>query len=138
MDQIKGSWDPNPADSAPTTEVSAKTEMIKKRKFSFRHGKMSITEELSCVGDPGNIYLEVEGREIEVPELCLVSNSQHFTRVLEDISTNIKSEFLMTGEEEDEDQEEDDSFSSLSYETVNSVMDYIAAKVSNLGRSSKV
>ena len=85
IDHIKSPWDSKPLDNVPVPEVSAKTEMIKKRKFSFRHGKMSITEESS--GDPGNIYLEVEGREIEVREDCLVSNSQHFTRVLEDIST---------------------------------------------------
>ena len=106
--------------------------MIKKRKFSFRHGKMSITEAPSCEGNPDNIYLEVQGREIEVSEDCLVTNCHHFNRVLEDISTNNKSEFLMTGEEEEEDNDED-TFSRLSFETVSSVIDYIAAKVSDLG-----
>ena len=92
---------------------------------------MSITDTPKGSGDPGNIYLEVEGREIEVTEDCLVSNSQHFTRVLEDINTNNKSDYLITREEEME--EEDNTFSTLSYETVSSVIDYIAAKVSELG-----
>ena len=124
-----------PSEKVSLPAVTSKSTMIKKRKFSFRHGKMSITEEPGDQGDPRNIYLEVEGQEIEVTEDCLVSNCQHFTRVLEDISVNNKSEFLMTGEEEDEDCDEDDSFSTLSYETVNSVIDYIAAKVSDLGLS---
>ena len=111
--------------------LTPKSAMMKKRKFSFRHGKMSITDTPKGSGDPGNIYLEVEGREIEVTEDCLVSNSQHFTRVLEDINTNNKSDYLITREEEME--EEDNTFSTLSYETVSSVIDYIAAKVSDLG-----
>ena len=92
---------------------------------------MSITDTPKGSGDPGNIYLEVEGREIEVTEDCLVSNSQHFTRVLEDINTNSKSDYLITREEEME--EEDNTFSTLSYETVSCVIDYIASKVSDLG-----
>ena len=111
--------------------LTTKSAMIKKRKFSFRHGKMSITDTPPDRGSPHNIYLEVEGREIEVPEDCLVSNSQHFTRVLEDINTNNKSDYLITREEEEE--EEDNTFSTLSYETVSCVIDYIAAKVSDLG-----
>ena len=111
--------------------LTTKSEMIKKRKFSFRHGKMSITETPRDLGSPDNIYLEVEGREIEVTEDCLVSNSQHFTRVLEDINTNNKSDYLITRKEEEE--EEDNTFSTLSYETVSCVIDYIAAKVSDLG-----
>ena len=93
---------------------------------------MSITDTPRDSGDPDNIYLEVEGREIEVTEDCLVSNSQHFTRVLEDINTNNKSDYLITREEE-EGEGEDNTFSTLSYETVSCVIDYIAAKVSDLG-----
>ena len=70
----------------------------KKRKFSFKHGKMSVKETLLV--NPDNIYLEVQGKEIEVSESCLLSNSQHFTRVLEDISSNSKSEYLMDEESE--------------------------------------
>ena len=113
-------------------ELTTKSAMMKKRKFSFRHGKMSITDTPRDSVDPHNIYLEVEGREIEVPEDCLVNNSQHFTRVLEDINTNNKSDYLITREEE-EAQGEDNTFSTLSYDTVSCVIDYIAAKVSDLG-----
>ena len=117
-------------ETVTNTELTTKSAMIKKRKFSFRHGKMSITDTPRDSVDPHNIYLEVEGREIEVPEDCLVNNSQHFTRVLEDINTNNKSDYLITREEEE--QGEDNTFSTLSYETVSCVIDYIAAKVSDL------
>ena len=118
-------------ETVTNTELTTKSAMIKKRKFSFRHGKMSITDTPRDSVDPHNIYLEVEGREIEVPEDCLVNNSQHFTRVLEDINTNNKSDYLITREEEME--EEDNTFSTLSYETVSCVIDSIASKVSDLG-----
>ena len=112
--------------------------MSKKRKFSFKHGKMSVKENRSA--NPDNIYLEVEGKEIEVSESCLMSNSQHFTRVLEDISANSKSEYLMheeaeDGEEDDDrddNEEEDDTFSSVSYESVATVIDFITKRISDL------
>ena len=112
--------------------------MSKKRKFSFKHGKMSVKENRSA--NPDNIYLEVEGKEIEVSESCLMSNSQHFTRVLEDISANSKSEYLMheeaeDGEEDDDrddNEEEDDTFSSVSYESVSTVIDFITKRISDL------
>ena len=77
---------------------------------------------------------------IKVSESCLLSNSQHFTRVLEDISVNTQSEYLMHEDaedaEEDEDDceeyEEDDTFSSVSYESVSTVMDFLAKKISDL------
>ena len=112
----------------------------KKRKFSFKHGKMSVKE--TPLVNPDNIYLEVQGKEIEVSESCLLSNSQHFTRVLEDISSNSKSEYLMDEETEEEEEEYeyeeedeedvDDTFSSVSYESVSTVIDFIAKRISDL------
>ena len=131
QDVKTNSFETNSEETVSPAELINTSAMIKKRKFSFRHGKMSITDTPRDSVDPHNIYLEVEGREIEVPEDCLVNNSQHFTRVLEDINTNNKSDYLITREEEME--EEDNTFSTLSYETVSSVIDYIAAKVSDLG-----
>ena len=106
--------------------------MSKKRKFSFKHGKMSVIELETCSVNPENIYLEVEGREIEVSEDCLTRNSQHFTRVLEDISSNAKSEFLLKDEEEDliNDEEEDNVLSNVSFESVSTIVDFIAKRVS--------
>ena len=132
QDVKTNSFETKSEETVSPAELINTSAMIKKRKFSFRHGKMSITETPNDSVDPHNIYLEVEGREIEVPEDCLVSNSQHFTRVLEDINTNNKSDFLLTREEEER-EEEDNTFSTLSYETVSCVIDYIAAKVSDLG-----
>ena len=127
----------------PDEQVAQSIEVnpvSKKRKFSFKHGKMSVKETRSV--NPDNIYLEVEGKEIEVSESCLLSNSQHFTRVLEDISTNSKSEYLMHEEAEDgeeyedddrdDNEEEDDTFSSVSYESVSTVIDFIANRISDL------
>ena len=93
---------------------------------------MSVIELETCSVNPENIYLEVEGREIEVSEDCLTSNSQHFTRVLEDISSNAKSEFLLKDEEEDliNDEEEDNVLSNVSFESVSTIVDFIAKRVS--------
>ena len=132
QDVTTDSYETKSETAVSPAELTTKSAMMKKRKFSFRHGKMSITDTPRDSGDPDNIYLEVEGREIEVTEDCLLSNSQHFTRVLEDINTNNKSDYLLTREEEEE-EGEDNTFSTLSYETVSCVIDYIAAKVSDLG-----
>ena len=122
----------------PVPKTNEEAPVSKKRKFSFKHGKMSVKETPSV--NPDNIYLEVQGKEIEVSESCLLSNSQHFTRVLEDISSNSKSEYLMH-EEEDDDEEEyeeddeedvDDTFSSVSFESVSTVINFIAKRISDL------
>ena len=80
FDKIKARDDANVADEVPASVVTA--PMSKKRKFSFKHGKMSVTEMSPTSVNPDNIYLEVQGKEIEVSEQCLLNNSQHFTRVL--------------------------------------------------------
>ena len=128
FDKIKAGDDANVADEVPASVVTA--PMSKKRKFSFKHGKMSVTEETAGV-DPDSIYLEVEGQEIQVPEECLINNSNHFNRVLEDISTNNKSEYLMNEEEDDEDE----TFSTVSYDSVTTVVDFIAKKIADLDLS---
>ena len=126
----------------PVPKNIGEAPVSKKRKFSFKHGKMSVKE--TPFVNPDNIYLEVQGKEIEVSESCLLSNSQHFTRVLEDISSNSKSEYLMQEEDydgekyeeddgEDNDEEDvDDTFSSVSYESVSSVINFIAKRISDL------
>ena len=105
----------------------APAAVSKKRKFSFKRGKLSVTEEPELL--PGRIYLEVEGREIAVEENCLTSNSRHFNRILEDISNNINSEYLEPEEEEEyeeeEEEEEDNPLSFLPYEPVAALVDFI-------------
>ena len=74
-------------------------------------------------------------------EDCLASNSHHFCRILEDISTNTKSEYLVTdtqdGEEEEEEEDEDDTFSSVSFDSVSTVMDFITQKIPELELSEE-
>ena len=72
-------------------------------------------------------------------EDCLASNSHHFCRILEDISTNTKSEYLVTDsqEEDDDEEEEDDTFSSVSYDSVSTVMDFITQKIPELELSEE-
>ena len=67
-------------------------------------------------------------------EDCLASNSHHFCRILEDISTNTKSEYLVTDSQE---EEEDDTFSSVSYDSVSTVMDFITQKIPELELSEE-
>ena len=75
-------------------------------------------------------------------EDCLASNSHHFCRILEDISTNTKSEYLVTDsqeddEDEEDEEEEDDTFSSVSYDSVSTVMDFITQKIPELELSEE-
>ena len=84
-------------ETVTNTELTTKSAMIKKRKFSFRHGKMSITDTPRDLVDPHNIYLEVEAGRLRFTEDCLVSSSQPFTQVLEDINTSDMSDYLITG-----------------------------------------
>ena len=57
---------------------------------------MSITDTPRDLVDPHNIYIEVEAGRLRFPE-GLVSSSQPFTQVLEDINTNDMSDYLITG-----------------------------------------
>ena len=105
--------------------------MIPKRKFSFRHGKVSVTESPEIEEEAeGRIFLEIQGREIPVQEECLASHSRHFCRILEDIAVNSKSEFLM--EQQQEEEEEESALAGVEYSTVASVVDFLADTVSGL------
>ena len=138
IDKIKAKDDAhaNVTDEAPPASVVT-APMSKKRKFSFKHGKMSVTETSPTSVNPDNIYLEVQGKEIEVSEQCLLNNSQHFTRVLEDISINNNSEYLMKNNEQENEADNDDdhTFSSVSFESVSTVVDFIAKRISDLDLS---
>ena len=104
--------------------------MIQKRKFSFRHGKVSVTESPEIEEEAeGRIFLEIQGREIPVQEECLASHSRHFCRILEDIAVNSKSEFLM---EQEEEEEEESALAGVAYNTVATVVDFLADTVSGL------
>ena len=136
FDKITAKDDANAKFEVQVNVVTA--PMSKKRKFSFKHGKMSVTETSPTSVNPDNIYLEVQGKEIEVSEECLLSNSQHFSRVLEDISINNNSEYLMKNdnqETEDDDEDDNHTFSSVSFESVSTVVDFIAKRISDLDLS---
>ena len=78
-----------------------------------------------------HIYLEVEGKEIAVEEAIIIKNSRHMSRILDDVSVNSNSEYLLSEEvweDEEEEAEEDSSFASISYETVSTLTDFISKK----------
>ena len=59
---------PRDEEVAPNKSIGS-APISRKKKFSFKHGKMSVTEAPRV--NPGTIYLEVQGREIEVWENIL-------------------------------------------------------------------
>ena len=125
--EIAEIYNENAKDERELSSVIPKASAsIRKRKFSFKYGKLSVKEVSDENINPDNIYLDVEGREIVVEESILTSNSKHISRVLEDVSENLNSEYLLT----DEDTEEDNPLSSISYETVVILTEYIAKKSS--------
>jgi hypothetical protein len=119
----------NIANAIPSTSV-----LSKKRKFSFKHGKLSVAEVPDADNIPDNIYLEIEGKEIAVEEKCLTSSSRHFSRIIEDVSMNSHSEYLLTEEDVDDDSG-DNPLASISFETVEILTDFLAKKVSELNVS---
>ena len=114
--------------------IPSSLALSKKRKFSFKQGKLSVTEVPAGEAQPDNIYLEVEGKEIAVEEKILTSSSRHFSRIIDDISMNSNSEYLLTEEDGDE-EEEDNPLAAISFETVEKLTDFIAKKESALNLS---
>ena len=93
--------------------ISPTSAMSKKKRFSFKYGKLSMTEVPAEDVITDNVYLEVEGKEIAVKEAVLMKNSRHMSRIFDDVSVNSNSEYLLPeeGEEDEEEEaEEDHSF----------------------------